>query len=192
MFSQEKDHLRKQELKKQIEAIIFSSSEPVKVHQIDKILASRNFSKKSLRNCIEELVQDHQKRDGGFKLVYLPNLGFQFQTTPDMSELIFRLFADKPRGFSKATLETLAVVVYKQPVTRAEVDYVRGVDSGGTIRGLMEKKLIRCLGRKEDLGRPMIFGTTDKFLRVFQISHLNDLPSLTSFQTPDKIIKNAD
>jgi segregation and condensation protein B len=93
-----------------------------------------------------------------------------------------RMFATRPRSLSRAAQETLAIIAYRQPVTRADIEFIRGVDAGSIIKNLLERDLIRCVGRREISGRPMLFGTTDEFLRVYQLAKLTDLPPLASFQ----------
>lgn len=104
--------------------------------------------------------------------------GYQFCTRPDLAAWIRRYRAGRPPALSAAALETLAVVAYRQPVTKAEIDAVRGVDAGGVLKGLLERKLIRIVGRKEVPGRPILYGTTKRFLEVFHLKDLSELPTL--------------
>jgi segregation and condensation protein B len=103
--------------------------------------------------------------------------GFQFRTRPEYSQWVKKLIAPKPTRLSKAALETLAIIAYKQPIIRSEIEHIRGVDSGGVLRMLLEKNLIRVMGRKEIPGRPLIYGTTRHFLEVFELKNLKDLPT---------------
>jgi segregation and condensation protein B len=102
-----------------------------------------------------------------------------------------RMFASRPRPISRAALETLAIIAYRQPVTRAEVEFIRGVDAGSIFKTLLERDLIKCTGRKEIVGRPMLFGTTDNFLTVFNLSSIKDLPPLESFQPSREMVQGA-
>jgi segregation and condensation protein B len=99
-----------------------------------------------------------------------------------MASWIRKLRGVKPPGLTQAALETLAVVAYRQPVTRQEIEKVRGVDVSGPLRGLLEKKLVRMLGRKNVPGKPIIYGTTKRFLEVFSLNDLSELPTLREFQ----------
>ena len=108
-----------------------------------------------------------------------------------VSHLMERMFAQKARPLSRAAQETLSIIAYRQPVTRADIEYIRGVDAGSIIKNLLDRELIRCLGRKDDIGRPMLFGTTDEFLRVYQLSSLKELLPLESFQPSSETIKKA-
>ena len=104
--------------------------------------------------------------------------GYQFRTRPDLAVWIAKMKAGRPAALTAAALETLAVVAYRQPVVKAEVDRLRGVDAGRPLRTLLERRLIRILGRKDVPGKPMIYGTTKKFLEVFGLKDLSELPTL--------------
>ena len=131
---------------------------------------------KALRSAIEELAVDYETRQGGFYLSPVAG-GYQIRTRPEYSEWIKRLLQPKPQRLSKAALETLAIIAYKQPVIRADIEHLRGVDCGGVLRVLLERKFIRVLGRKEIPGRPLIYATTKRFLEVFGLKNLKDLPT---------------
>ncbi|MCP3872917.1 MAG: SMC-Scp complex subunit ScpB [Desulfobacteraceae bacterium] len=121
-------------------------------------------------------MDEYQARDGGFVLQEVAG-GFQFRTRSRYNEWIKRLVQPSASRLSKAALEALAIVAYNQPIIRSDIEHIRGVDSGGILRMLMEKKLIRVLGRKEIPGRPLIYATTKHFLEVFDLKDLKDLPS---------------
>ena len=103
--------------------------------------------------------------------------GYQIRTRPEYHEWVKRLLKPNPHRLSDAALETLAIIAYKQPIIRSDIEHLRGVDCGGVLRVLMEKKLVRVLGRKEIPGRPLIYATTKHFLEVFELKNLKDLPS---------------
>ena len=107
--------------------------------------------------------------------------GFQFRSNPSNAIWVQKLLAQKPVRLSRALLETLAIAAYRQPITRPEIDDIRGVDSGGTLKTLMERSLVRILGKKEEPGRPILYGTTKEFLEFFNLRDLKDLPSLREF-----------
>ena len=119
---------------------------------------------------------DYETRQGGFFLNQVAG-GYQIRTRPEYMEWIKRLLQPKPMRLSKAALETLAIIAYKQPVIRSDVEHIRGVDCGGVLRVLLERKFIRVLGRKEIAGRPLIYATTKRFLEVFDLKNLKDLPT---------------
>src|SRR5262249_28276767 len=107
--------------------------------------------------------------------------GFQFRTNPMNAHWVRQLLAGRPVKMSRAQLETLAIIAYRQPITRPEVDEIRGVDSGGTIKAPLDRRPLRVLGKKEEPGRPMLYGTTPGFLEFFNLKDLKDLPTLREF-----------
>lgn len=177
-------------LRAQIEAAIFASAKPMKSSDLID-LVSHEVSLKEVDRLLGELREDYEQRAGGFRLEYVKGLGYQFQSVADASPIMEKMFASRPRPLSRAAMETLAIVAYRQPATRATVEFIRGVDSGSIIKNLLERNLIKCVGRKEDAGRPMLFGTTDEFLQIFGLSSLKDLPPLQSFQPSSETMQQA-
>lgn len=165
-----------------VEAIIFAAKEPLKVQEIREIIADSTVKDEDIQTVLDELISQYEARKGGFKLVHVKRSGYQFQTSTMATPIMERMFATRPRPMTRAALETLAIIAYRQPVTRAEIEFIRGVDAGSIIKTLMERDLIKCVGRKEIVGRPMMFGTTEEFLKAFGLSHVKDLPPLESFQ----------
>ena len=178
-----------------IESIIFASPKPMRAVEIHDLLTEQGYTLKEVQDACEELVEFYRDRAGGFHLKYIKRMGYQFQTTPAAKNLMEKQFASRPRPLSRASLETLAVIAYRQKlskgVTRAEVEFIRGVDAGSIFKTLVERNLLTCIGRKEIPGRPMMFGVTDEFLKIFQLGSINDLPPLESFQTPQDILDAA-
>ena len=162
------------DLKNIVESILFVAEEPLTVDRIKRLVVEAEAGE--IRDALQALSQEYASRQGG---VYLRQVagGFQFRTRPDYTEWVKRLLQPKPPRLSRAALETLAIIAYKQPVIRSDVEHLRGVDCGGVLRVLLERNLIRVLGRKEIPGRPLIYGTTRKFLEVFDLKDLKDLPS---------------
>ena len=176
-----------------IEAIVFASPKPVKTMDLFELVRDpeNTVTLKDVQECLSQLMDYYRDRAGGFTLRYTKGLGYQFQTVPAAAPVLERQFAQRPRPISRAALETLAIIAYRQPVTRAEVEYIRGVDAGSIMKNLLERDLIACTGRKEIAGRPMIFSTTTEFLKVFQLSSVKDLPSLESFQPSHEALAKA-
>lgn len=166
----------------QVEAIVFASQKPIKPHEVLEVLQIETVTTREIQASLQALAKRYQELRGGFRLEYIQGAGYQFRTVHQASYLMERMFSQKARPLSRASMETLSIIAYKQPVTRAEIEYVRGVDAGSIIKTLLERDLIRCVGRKQDSGRPMMFGTTTEFLSVFKLNNLSDLPSLESFQ----------
>jgi segregation and condensation protein B len=161
-------------LKNIIESLIFVSEIPLSIERIQKTIPSANIAE--IRLVIETLIQDYKSRKGGFFLKEVAG-GYQFRTHPEYHEWIKNLIQPNPVRLSKAALETLAIIAYKQPIIRTDIEYIRGVDCGGIIRTLMERNLVRILGRKEIPGRPLIYATTKYFLEFFGLKDLKDLPT---------------
>jgi len=175
------------DLKKSIESIIFISDQPVSVDKLS--LAFPDYERAQIRKCLKDLVEEWDGLDRGFLLSEVAG-GFQFRTDPKYSEDISN-YNKKIRKFrlSRPALEVTAIIAYKQPVTRVEIESIRGVDSSGVINVLMERRVIEIKGRKEVIGKPFLYGTTSEFLEVFGLKTLNDLPTLKEL---DEITQNLE
>lgn len=164
------------ETKAAIECLLFVSKEPVSVKTLAQIL---EIGAEDVLALVRELQQEY--RDRGIQIQEIA-LGFQMCTRPEFAPYIEQLY--KPQasyGLSRAALETLAIIAYKQPITRAEVEAIRGVKIDSSLGTLVEKNLVREVGRKEGPGRPMLFGTTQSFMKYFGLKDLADLPDPEEF-----------
>ena len=161
-------------IKNIIESLLFVAEDPLTIDSIKKVLDSTDSN--AIRNVLNELSSEYEARKGGFFLREVAG-GYQIRTRPEYSQWIRRLLRPNPLRLSNAALETLAIVAYKQPVIRSDIEHLRGVDCGGILRMLLERKLIRVVGRKEIPGRPIIYTTTKKFLELFELKDLKALPS---------------
>lgn len=158
-----------------IEAIIFTSESPVSIDKIREVLP--DVEKNEINRLLRDLIDEYEKRLGGFSLQEVAG-GFQFRTRADFSYWINKFMKGKPAVLSHAAMEALAVIAYKQPVLKSEIDRFRGVDSGSSLKGLLDRKFVRIMGRKDVPGRPIMYGTTKKFLEVFNLKDLSELPTL--------------
>lgn len=165
------------ELKGAVESLVFVSESPLRPERIAEVL---EVEKGRVLEALHALAGEYAERNGGIALAEVAE-GFQFRTRPEHAEWVRRLGKSRPFRFSRAALETLSIVAYRQPVTRAEVEYLRGVDSGGVLKTLLEKRLVRILGKKDVPGRPMIYGTSREFLELFGLRSLSELPTLKEF-----------
>lgn len=179
------------DLEAQVEAILFATPKPIQPGEIMEILQDEGYTAKQVTDAIESLKTYYASRQGGITVNYVRGAGYQIQTVDHASYLMERMFSKKPRPLSRAAQETLAIIAYRQPVTRADIEYIRGVDAGSIIKNLLEKELICCIGRKDEIGRPMMFGTTDEFLRTYRIASLDELPPLEAFQPKVGEIRSA-
>jgi segregation and condensation protein B len=163
------------ELKAVIEALIFASPEPLTPKTIYKILDTE--PKEDVQAALDALKRDYE-RPGGLQLVEVAG-GYQIVTRPDLHEWVRRLFHERTtQKLSVQALETLAVIAYKQPLTALEVSEIRGVNTSGVLSTLLERHLIKIVGRKQVVGRPFLYATTREFLIRFGLNDLNDLPKV--------------
>jgi len=168
-------------IKSLIEALIFVSDRPVGLTTLEEILGSDGVNKEEIQRSIQELIAEYQSLSRAFVLEEVGG-GFQFRTRPEHAPWIKKLIQSRPLRLTKAALDVLAIVAYKQPVTRPEIEHIRGVDSGGVLEHLLEKKLITIAGRKHSPGRPIIYKTTPEFLEVFNLKDIKDLPTLREYR----------
>lgn len=161
-------------LKAAAEALVFASLDPLTEEQFVAALGQKHRGK--LAGLVQELNLDYEREGRAFEILHVAK-GYQFFTRADFSGLLRRVFAERAKTrVSRAALETLSVVAYRGPVTRAEIDEIRGVDSGGVLRTLLERRLIEVQGRANVIGRPLLYQTTPEFLKHFGLSDLSDLP----------------
>jgi len=158
-----------------IEALILASESPLTLEKICSILDG--VEKTEVQEALGKLITDYEERQSGISVQEVAG-GFQFRTRPELSAWVKKLKGTKPASLSPAALETLAIVAYRQPIVKAEIESIRGVDVSAPLKGLLEKKLIRIVGRKDVPGKPIIYGTTKKFLEVFNLKELADLPTM--------------
>jgi segregation and condensation protein B len=161
-------------LKNIIDSLLFVAEETLSLDRLKKILPQAEAE--AIREAVAALQAEYDARPGGFYLAEVAG-GYQFRSRPEYTPWIRRMVDPKPLRLSKAAMETLAVIAYKQPIIRADIEHIRGVDCGGVLRVLLERKLVRVLGRKEIAGRPLIYATTKTFLETFDLKDLHDLPS---------------
>jgi segregation and condensation protein B len=163
-----------EDLKAIIESLLFVAEKPMSVEKLADIIEEADT--KAIRATLEGLLDEFSNPGRGFQLHEVAG-GYQFRTHPECQAYIRRMLKPAPSRLSRAALETLAIIAYKQPIIRSDIEHIRGVDSGGVLRLLMEKKLVRVLGRREIPGRPLIYATTKHFLEVFDLKNLKDLPT---------------
>lgn len=172
-----------------IESLLFASGDPMKVKDIASILeCSESYTKEML----EELRMEYNKEERGIKLVCI-NKTYQLVTKPENSDYIQKILKTNSRqSLSQAAIESLAIIAYKQPITRVEIDEIRGVKSESAIQRLLERNIIKECGRKEVIGRPILYGTTDEFLRQFQLENLKELPTIAELSEKEIALENID
>jgi len=162
-------------LKDIIEALIFISLEPLTVEKIKEVL--NDFPEAEIDSSLEELLQNYAASEKGIQIIQTAG-GYVFTTRPEFDSWVRRLLKiDRKSRLSSAALETLSVIAYHQPITLSEISALRSVDSSYTLKTLLQKKLIKIVGRKNSPGKPLIYRTTERFLAYFGLNSLEDLPT---------------
>lgn len=162
-----------------LEAVLFASAEPVPLARLEEVFQADGVEPSRVLESLGALKAECTTR--GIDVQEVAG-GYQFRTRPHLSKWVSRLEVPKPVRFTRPALETLAVIAYRQPITRAEVEEVRGVDCGGVLKTLLERGLLRIVGKKDVAGRPLLYGTARKFLETFSLSSLRELPSLRDLE----------
>jgi len=158
-----------------VEALLFASERPIGFREIRTWLPEASLS--DINQAMEQLRTDYETMGRSFVLKEVAD-GYQLRTRPEYASYVLRMLKTAPNRLSRPALETLAIIAYKQPILRQEIERLRGVDVGGLLKTLLEKKLIRIMGRKNLPGRPLLYGTTKKFLEIFDLKDLDSLPKL--------------
>jgi len=171
------------ELKRIIEAILFVSTRPVTIKGLQKKLDG--FAVADFERVFDELIKEYNYSDRALEIVQVSG-GFQMRTRLDYKEWVKKFAREKDIELTKSMLETLAVIAYKQPIAKNEIDRVRGVDAARTIKQLLEKRLIEIAGRNDDIGKPIVFRTTKRFLEVFNLNDIRDLPTFKEIESLER------
>jgi len=184
--------MEQQQLKNTIEAVLMSAEKPLKVNEIELLFAGDSDmpSRDEIRQALKQLGEDYANR--GFELKEVAS-GFRIQVKQDYSMWVGRLWEEKPARYSRALLETLALIAYRQPITRGEIEEIRGVSvSSNIIKTMMEREWIKVLGHKDVPGKPALYGTSKEFLDYFNLKSLEDLPTLAELKDLDQIHQELD
>ncbi len=169
-----------------IEALILACPEPLTPGRIGQIVAK--CTPAVIRECVDALNRAYEAEGRSFEIWEVAG-GYQFRTRPDYASYVQALQQQRPSRLSRAALETLSIVAYRQPLTRAEIEHIRGVDAGPVLRNLVERHLVKISGHKEVPGRPMLYATTPRFLELFGLTNLEDLPTLREI---DELVGGAE
>ncbi len=159
-----------------IESLLFASDHPLTLAELKRLVGERDGGK--LTAAIDDLRA--RREESGVQVMQAAG-GWHLRTNPENVAWVSRILAGKPPRLSRALLETLAIVAYRQPITRPEIDEIRGVDCGPVLKTLLDRSLVRMIGKKEEVGRPILYGTTPEFLRTFSLRDLSELPTLREF-----------
>ena len=168
----------KNKLTEILEALLLSASRPINIDEMVKVFDDPKPSKDDIRSALNQLDEDCIER--GIELKQVAS-GYRLQVKQNLSAYVAKLWEERPQKFSKATLETLSLIAYKQPITRGEIEEIRGVTVGTQLmRGLMERGWVKIIGQRDVPGRPSLYATTKEFLDYFGLQHLRELPELPS------------
>jgi segregation and condensation protein B len=170
--------LTAKQVKNVLESLLFVAPQPLSV---DQLFEATGIERDRIRKGLEALQGERREGVSGVVLTEVAG-GWQFRTAPESSEYVRRFLKVKPQRLSRAAVETMAIIAYRQPVTRPEIEDIRGVDSGAVLKALLDRRLIKIVGKKEDVGRPILYGTTREFLEFFALKDLSALPTLREFQ----------
>ncbi len=165
--------------KQLVEALIAASETPLSAKRLAEIVP--HLSPEKARALAQELAAEYDSEQRGVELWEVAG-GYQFRTRQDFAPYVRQLLKERPLRLSRAALETLSVVAYRQPVTRAEIEQVRGVEAGPMLRSLIERNLVRIAGHRDLPGRPLNYATTRRFLEVFSLKRIEDLPTLRNIE----------
>lgn len=167
------------ELKRIIEAILFSSSRPVKLNVLVKKLGI--YSSEEIQQALNDLFDEYRNPERAIEIVAV-SAGYQMRTKIVFREWVARFVKEKDISLTRPMLEALSLIAYKQPITKREIDSIRGVDSTRMIKQLLERRLIEIAGRTDDVGKPIVFRTTETFLEVYGLKGIEDLPTLKEIE----------
>jgi segregation and condensation protein B len=171
--------MEREELKPIVESLLFVADGPLTIQRLREVL--EGASQEEIRSALEELRDDLESQHRGIRLAEVAG-GYQLRTATAYADSIKKFLGGRPARMSRATLETLAIIAYKQPITKAEIEAIRGVDVDGIVTALLERGLIRAVARKDVPGRPFLYGTTAEFLQLFNLKDLSHLPTLKEME----------
>jgi segregation and condensation protein B len=171
--------MEREELRSIVESLLFVAEGPLTIQRLGEVL--EDVEKDAIRTVAEELRAELESNRRGVRLVEVAG-GYQLRTAKVNADWVKKLLGGRPARMGRATLETLAIIAYRQPITRAEIEAIRGVDVDGVINTLLDRSLIRAVARKDVPGRPFLYGTTPEFLQLFNLKDLTHLPTLKEME----------
>ena len=171
--------MEREDIKSIIESLLFVADGPLTIQKLGEVL--EGVGKADLRSTLDELQAELENNRRGVRLVEVAG-GYQLRTPKINADWIKKFLGGRPARMGRATLETLAIIAYRQPITRAEIEAIRGVDVDGVINTLLDRRLIRAVARKDVPGRPFLYGTTPEFLELFNLKDLTHLPTLKEME----------
>ena len=171
--------MERDEVKSIVESLLFVAEGPLTLQRFGEVLDG--VDKQTIQTVLQALQEEYEAQNRGLRLVEVAG-GYQMRTAKDNADWVKKFLGGRPARMGKATLETLAIIAYRQPITKAEIEAIRGVDVDGVISTLLERNLIRAVARKDVPGRPFLYGTTPEFLQLFKLRDLTHLPTLKEME----------
>ncbi|MHB8381983.1 MAG: SMC-Scp complex subunit ScpB [Candidatus Binataceae bacterium] len=181
--------MEEERLKSILESLLFAAGEPLSIARIAAVL--EGVQKAEIQHAFATLGAEYSANSRGLAIEEVAG-GYQLRTPKEHAQYVRRLLAARPPRLSRPLLETVAIIAYRQPITRPEIEQLRGVDTGGVLETLLERRLIKIAGRKEAPGRPMMYATTPEFLEVFSLKDLESLPDLKEFQEIERAVEQTE
>lgn len=183
--------MEKTEVKRIVEALLFAADQPISEKDFKTILGEI-IDEYNIEQLIQELNAECERTGSPIEIKFVAG-GWQMATRKEFSSWIRRLYREKTTlKLSNSALETLSVIAYKQPITRSDIEEIRGVECGGVLETILERKLVKIVGRKETIGRPLLYGTTQEFLKHFGLGHLSELPSIEDVASGENPLAKAE
>lgn len=184
--------MEREQAKRIIEALLYMTDHPLAVKEIQSVLDTKDVKEADVLDLMNELKSSSEAAGSALALVEVAG-GYQMATRPEVAPWVRRLYKERLTvRLSPSAMETLSIIAYKQPIARAEIEHIRGVEVAGVMDTLLERRLIKVVGRKETIGRPLLYGTTTEFLRQFGLRHLADLPDLSTISPAELTDHPAD
>jgi segregation and condensation protein B len=171
--------MERDEVKSIVESLLFVAEGPLTLQRFGEVLDG--VDKQTIQAVLQELQEEYEAQNRGLRVAEVAG-GYQMRTAKGNADWVKKFLGGRPARMGKATLETLAIIAYRQPITKAEIEAIRGVDVDGVISTLLERNLIRAVARKDVPGRPFLYGTTPEFLQLFKLRDLTHLPTLKEME----------
>jgi len=181
--------VEEERLKSILESLLFAAGEPVSLAKLAAIF--EDVPRATIQKSLTAMATAYASENRGISIEEVAG-GYQMRTAKEHAAWVRKLLAAKPPRLSRPLVETAAIIAYRQPITRPEIEHLRGVDSGGVLETLLERRLIRIEGRKEAPGRPIVYGTTPEFLELFGLRDLESLPDLSEFREIERAVEQAE
>lgn len=177
--------MEKEEAKKIIEALLYMTDHALNETEILDVLEQKRWAAEDVQQMVKEISDDYEAKGSPLRVVAVAG-GIQMATKQDVAPWIRRLYKERLTvRLSPSALETLSIIAYKQPISRSDIEQIRGVEATGVMETLLERRLVKVVGRKETIGRPLLYGTTVEFLRHFGLKHLTELPDVSTYTFPE-------